>query len=163
MMRVNVIVTAFVAVWLFNGHYHLDGVGMVAAATLGGGGEEEAATTTRGTTMMTKTVVDEVTAPTRKLIKSSKASKPDADNDNLLMRLLRSLVFDKAMALYSFSMEKSQSSSVGGERELLKIPKGFCGSCYGAGAEGECCNTCDDIKQVGDPILYSLRLFWPSI
>ena len=36
-----VIVTAFVAVWLFNSHYHHDGVGMVTAATLGGGGGEE--------------------------------------------------------------------------------------------------------------------------
>ena len=26
------------------------------------------------------------------------------------------------------------------------IPKGACGNCYGAGAPGECCNTCDEVK-----------------
>ena len=52
-MRVtNVIVTAFVTVWLFNGHYHHDVVGVVAAATLEGG-EEEAETTARVTMMTT--------------------------------------------------------------------------------------------------------------
>lgn len=24
----------------------------------------------------------------------------------------------------------------------------YCGTCYGAGEEGECCNTCDDVKRV---------------
>ena len=99
-MRVtNFIAVAFFAVLIFNGHYHHDGVGMVAAATLGG--EEEAFDTTTRGTMMTA-VVDGESAPTRKLTKKSKASTPDANNDNMLQRLLRSLVFDKAMALYRF-------------------------------------------------------------
>ena len=109
MVRVkNVIITAFVAVWLFNGHYHHDGVGgMVAAATLEGG-EEEADTTTRGT-MMT-TVVDGVPVPERKLSKKSKASKPDANDDNMLQQLWRALVFDKAMNVYRW-MQLQQSVS----------------------------------------------------
>ena len=62
MMCVHVIVAAFVAVWLFNGHYHHDGVGMVVATTLGGGGgeEEEVLDTTPPDTMMTAVVDGEV-------------------------------------------------------------------------------------------------------
>ena len=55
--------------------------------------------------------------------------------------LLRLLVFDKAMALYSFSMEKSQSSAVGVRRELLEIPDGYeehaCNRCLAMFEEGE--------------------------
>ena len=99
-MRVtNVIVTAFVAVGLFNGRYHHNGVGMVAAATLGGGGEEEAFDPATHGTMMT-TVVDGIPAPTRKLLsKRSKASTPDADAENM-ERLVRSLVFATMLEMY---------------------------------------------------------------
>lgn len=27
------------------------------------------------------------------------------------------------------------------------LPADYCGSCYGAGGEGQCCNTCDDVRQ----------------
>lgn len=33
------------------------------------------------------------------------------------------------------------------EEEEGKDDVDFCGSCYGAGDEGECCNTCDDVKR----------------
>ena len=47
---------------------------------------------------------------------------------------------------------------------LVVAPPKECGSCYGAGAEGECCNTCGDVQNVSDPILFDiLLLFWPSI
>ena len=47
---------------------------------------------------------------------------------------------------------------------LVVTPPKKCGSCYGAGVGGECCNTCADVKAVGDPILFDiLLLFWPSI
>lgn len=172
MMRVtNVIAVAFFAVLIFNGHYNHDGVGMVAAATLGGG-EEEVLDTTNRDTMMTA-VVDAESVATRKLTKKSKASKLDADNDNLLMQLLRSLVFDKAMALYSFSMEKSQSSAVGVRRELLEILDGYeeyaCNRCLAMFEEGEQYsldtdeqrdNFCDVvIKQVMSVVSSSMMLY----
>ena len=109
-MRVtNVIVTAFVAVGLFNGHYHHNGVGMVAAATLGGGGEEEAFDPATHGTMMT-TVVDGIPAPNRKLLsKRSKASTPDANAENM-ERLVRSLVFATMLEMYH-SMQPSSSEA----------------------------------------------------
>ena len=118
---------------------------MVAAATLGGGREKEAPDTTTCDTMMTA-VVDGEPVATRKLTKKSKASKPDADDGNMLQRLLRSLVFDKAMALYRFSMQKSQSSAVGGGRKLLEIPDGY---------EEHVCNGCLALFEKGDQ--YSLN------
>ena len=132
-MRVtNGIVAAFVAVLLCNSHYHHDGVGMVAAAAVSGGGEEETDTTTRGTTMTT--VVDGVPAePTRKLIKRSKASKPDADDEVDTERLLRFLVFTTAMDVYS-SMQSSSSLEEGvlpragndnGGRELETVGENY--------------------------------------
>ena len=41
------------------------------------------------------------------------------------------------------------------ERKLMEQQQGqgevddeqYCGSCYGASPEGECCNTCDDVKR----------------
>ena len=107
------IVVAFVAVLICNSHYNHDGVGMVAAAAVSGGGEAEADGSTRG-----------VPVPTRKLNKSSKASKP---NDSEYMeRLLRLLVFTTAMDVYR-SMQPPPSSEAaavaragndGGGREL---------------------------------------------
>ena len=117
---------------------------MVAAATLGGGREKEAPDTTTCDTMMTA-VVDGEPVATRKLTKKSKASKPDANDGKMLQRLLRSLVFDKAMALYRFSMQKSQSSAVGGGRKLLEIPDGY---------EEHVCNGCLALFEKGQP--YSL-------
>ena len=140
-MRVtNGIVAAFVAVLLCNSHYHHDGVGMVAAAAVSGGGEEEADTTTRGT-MMT-TVVDGVPAePTRKLIKRSKASKPDAADDEDRERLLRFLVLTTSIDLHR-SMQSSSSLEEGafiragndnGGRELETVGEDYdeykCGGC----------------------------------
>jgi hypothetical protein len=47
---------------------------------------------------------------------------------------------------------------------LVVAPPTKCGSCYGAGKEGECCNTCDEVKAVGDPSLFDfLLLLWPFI
>ena len=54
------------------------------------------------------TVVDGVPVPTRKLIKNSKASKPDAAEDTIA-RLVRSLVFFKMMDV-SRSLQPSSSS-----------------------------------------------------
>jgi hypothetical protein len=31
--------------------------------------------------------------------------------------------------------------------EVEPLPANYCGSCYGAGKDGQCCNTCDDLKQ----------------
>jgi len=28
------------------------------------------------------------------------------------------------------------------------VPQNYCGSCYGAGQEGECCNTCESVREV---------------
>mmetsp|Transcript_39271 Transcript_39271/g.84697 ORF Transcript_39271/g.84697 Transcript_39271/m.84697 type:complete len:427 (+) Transcript_39271:141-1421(+) len=39
-------------------------------------------------------------------------------------------------------------AGVGGEGEEEADDEELCGSCYGAGEEGECCNTCDDVKRV---------------
>ena len=33
-------------------------------------------------------------------------------------------------------------------RLLEEDPDTMCGSCYGAGDEGECCNTCEDVRRV---------------
>ena len=52
---------------------------------------------------------------------------------------------------------------------LVVTPPKKCGSCYELqvvhlAMGGECCNTCADVKAVGDPILFDiLLLFWPSI
>ena len=47
---------------------------------------------------------------------------------------------------------------------LVVAPPKKCGSCYGAGKEGECCNTCDEVKAVGDTSLFDfLLLLWPFI
>ena len=31
--------------------------------------------------------------------------------------------------------------------ESTDLPADYCGSCYGAGKEGQCCNTCEELKQ----------------
>eukprot|EP00298_Acanthocystis_sp_HF-20_P008720 c17856_g1_i2.p1 GENE.c17856_g1_i2~~c17856_g1_i2.p1 ORF type:complete len:426 (-),score=144.75 c17856_g1_i2:16-1293(-) len=31
--------------------------------------------------------------------------------------------------------------------EDYKVPENYCGSCYGAGEPGECCNTCDNVRE----------------
>ena len=31
---------------------------------------------------------------------------------------------------------------------LAPLPEGYCGPCYGGeGREGQCCNTCDDVRD----------------
>ena len=42
-----------------------------------------------------------------------------------------------------------EKHKVGPEQDDTLLHKGNeteCGSCYGAGAEGECCNTCDEVS-----------------
>lgn len=29
----------------------------------------------------------------------------------------------------------------------MNVPENYCGPCYGAKGQGECCNTCDDIQD----------------
>ena len=71
------------------------------------------------------------------------------------------LMQDSGSAYHHLSGSGSIASTAEG---LVVAPPKKCGSCYGAGTNVTlCCNTCDDVQQVGDPILYSLRLFWPSI
>ena len=71
------------------------------------------------------------------------------------------LMLDGGSAYNHLSGSGSIASTAEG---LVVAPPKKCGSCYGAGTNVTlCCNTCDDVQQVGDPILYSLRLFWPSI
>ena len=45
-----------------------------------------------------------------------------------------------------------EKHKVGPEQDDTLLHKGNeteCGSCYGAGAEEECCNTCDEVSQRG--------------
>ena len=61
-------------------------------------------------------------------------------------------------------LQCNQNGQWGRGATPLEIWDENCGNCYGAGEGSECCNTCDDVKQVGDPILLTfLLLFWPSI
>ena len=114
MMRVKIIVSivAVVSVLLVNHHYGNEYADMVAAAAAaaaasggdGGGGGGEAETTASDTRM----VVDGVPVPVspRKLSKSNKASKPEAED--MHTRLLRLLVFETAVNVYR-SMEQQSA------------------------------------------------------
>jgi len=94
----SIVVVAFVSVLFFHGHYHHEGVGMVAAAA-SGGEVRKADRTSRGTML---TTLERVPVLTRKLSKNSKASKPDATEDtDARLRLVRSLV------IYTSSMYRS--------------------------------------------------------
>ena len=71
------------------------------------------------------------------------------------------LMLDGGSAYNHLSGSGSIASTAEG---FVVAPPIKCGSCYGAGVESECCDTCDDVKRVGDPILLNfLLLFWPSI
>lgn len=103
MVRVmNVIdtVVAVVSVLLVNSHNDNAYAVMVAASASGGGdgggGGGEVVTTTSDTRMVVDGVP--VPVPPRKLSKSIKASKPDAEDTNT--RLFRLFVFEKAVNMY---------------------------------------------------------------
>ena len=175
-MRGNVIVAAVVVVLLFHSHYNQDGVGMFAAAAAasgggGGEGEEEKVTTTtpRGT-MMTKTVVDIVPVPTRKLSKLSKAFKPDTDED-VRKSLLRLLIFAKALDVHHWMqrLPSSEEAAVarakndGGRRELEPGEEDFneyaCSNCV---AFYEFFQDVSTKEQVDDFCGFVVRLLRPG-
>ena len=71
------------------------------------------------------------------------------------------LMQDSGSAYHHLSGSGSIASTAEG---LVVAPPKKCGSCYGAGKEGECCNTCDEVKAVGDTSLFDfLLLLWPFI
>ena len=71
------------------------------------------------------------------------------------------LVHDGGSSYHHLSRIGSIASTAEG---FVVAPPIKCGSCYGAGVESECCDTCDDVEKVGDPILFDfILLFWPSI
>lgn len=52
-------------------------------------------------------------------------------------------------------LEKQYGDLLGGEGE--EVVEEECGSCYGAGEEGECCQTCDDVKRAYNRKGWSFR------
>ena len=42
--------------------------------------------------------------------------------------------------------EKKRAIAEG--RPVARVAEGACGDCYGAGAEGQCCNTCEEVRDV---------------
>jgi len=50
--------------------------------------------------------------------------------------------------LKEFADKNIEFDGDGGDDDDLHDFEESCGSCYGAGDEGECCNTCDDVKRV---------------
>ena len=42
--------------------------------------------------------------------------------------------------------EKKRAIAEG--RPVARVAEGACGDCYGAGAEGQCCNTCEEVREV---------------
>ena len=55
---------------------------------------------------------------------------------------------DQRGAVIPDSMEKHKVGPELDEKLLHKGNETECGSCYGAGAEDECCNTCDEVPEV---------------
>jgi len=47
---------------------------------------------------------------------------------------------------FSGSYETENGSITSTAEGLVVAPPKKCGSCYGAGTKGECCNTCDDVR-----------------
>ena len=49
--------------------------------------------------------------------------------------------------LRELAVESGAVEEVGEEEEVENETEEVCGSCYGAGEYGECCDTCDDVKR----------------
>ena len=71
---------------------------------------------------------------------------------------------DQRGAVIPDSVEKHTVGPEQDEKLLHKGNETECGSCYGAGAEEECCNTCDEVPLLRPcPLLvqHSTRLIDP--
>ena len=45
------------------------------------------------------------------------------------------------------AIQVNQNKSGTEEDAIEPLPADYCGSCYGAGKDGQCCNTCEELKQ----------------
>jgi hypothetical protein len=66
---------------------------------------------------------------------------------------LGSSLLDESVLLEQIHNETDFNGGIDGKEEGvtledIKFRENYCGSCYGAGEEGECCNSCDDVKRV---------------
>jgi hypothetical protein len=43
---------------------------------------------------------------------------------------------------------KEKKKAIAEGRPVARVVDGACGDCYGAGAEGQCCNTCEEVREV---------------
>ena len=43
---------------------------------------------------------------------------------------------------------KEKKRAIAEGRPTARVAEGACGDCYGAGAEGQCCNTCEEVREV---------------
>jgi hypothetical protein len=66
---------------------------------------------------------------------------------------LGSSLLNESVLLEQIHNETDFNGGIDGQEEGvtledIKLREEDCGSCYGAGEEGECCNSCDDVKRV---------------
>ncbi len=69
---------------------------------------------------------------------------------------------DQRGAVIPDSVEKHKVGPEQDEKLLHKGNETECGSCYGAGAEDECCNTCDEVPPSAAVSLHAAERHTPS-